>query len=69
MIMSNYKSFEDWFDEMEGFGFRSERIQSDLQCSFADPFKRSQVVRKWLRTAWEMGYNTAGSQFKRSPNA
>jgi hypothetical protein len=62
MIMSNYKSFEDWFDEMEGFGFRSERIHSDLQCAFADPFKRSQVIQKWLRIAWDMGYNTCESK-------
>ena len=61
--MTEHKKFEDWFDEIEGFGMRSERIHSDLECVFVDPFKRSQVIRKWLQTAWDMGYNTAESKF------
>lgn len=48
-----YKNFEDWFDELEGYGFRSERFFSDVECP--DPFCKNTILREWIKTAWELG--------------
>ena len=48
-----YKNFEDWFDELEGYGFRSERFFSDVEC--LDSFHKNVALREWLKTAWELG--------------
>jgi len=42
--------FDDWFYEMEGYGFRAER--------FWDDFERQDRVAmiEWLKTACQMGY-------------
>ena len=48
-----YKNFEDWFDELEGYGFRSERFFSDVGNS--DSFMRIGLLREWMKTAWELG--------------
>lgn len=42
--------FEEWFYELEGFAFRSERFWDDF-----DSHNRESVL-KWLRTAYEVGY-------------
>ena len=44
-----YAKFEDWFDEIENYGFRSER--------FLDEFKDMSPERaiEWLRAAFECG--------------
>jgi len=42
--------FDDWFYEMEGYGFRAERFWSDYDA------KDQVVMMKWLRTAYQMGY-------------
>lgn len=48
-----YKNFEDWFDELEGYGLRSERFFSDAECP--DPFIKNRSLREWMKTAWELG--------------
>jgi hypothetical protein len=48
-----YKTFDDWFDELEGFAFRSERFFSDAQCP--DPFHKNGILREWMKTSWELG--------------
>lgn len=48
-----YKTFDDWFDELEGYGFRSERFFSDAKCP--DPFHKNEILREWMKTAWELG--------------
>jgi hypothetical protein len=48
-IASNEK-FENWFYEIEGFGFRSERFYSDCE------YGNNECLRNWLLTAWQLGY-------------
>jgi len=42
-----YENFDDWFHEMEGYSFRSER--------FFDVFKTMtpQNAKDWLRASWD----------------
>ena len=53
------KQFDDWFEEMEGYSFRYERFWDDFD--YAKASKDSQSMVKWLRTAFEIGYD-AGSK-------
>lgn len=53
-----YKNFEDWFDVPEGFGLRSERFFSDVECP--DPFRKNTILREWMKTAWELGRESNG---------
>jgi hypothetical protein len=47
--------FEDWFYELEGFGFRAEYFWSDFD--YACETKDYKRIVKWLRISYEMGYN------------
>jgi len=47
--------FDNWFDEMEGYSFRSERFYDDFD--YAAKTKNYEMIVKWLRSAYEMGYN------------
>jgi hypothetical protein len=42
-----YKSFEDWFNEIENYGTRGERSYWELDK--ADP----ETIHKWLKACWE----------------
>jgi len=55
--MRNYNNFEDWFDELEGYSFRSERFFNDAKCP--DPFKKREILIEWLKTAWKLGHDSA----------
>lgn len=55
------EEFGDWFWEMEGYGFRSERFYSDFDQSVET--KNSKLMVEWLQSAFEMGY-TAGQLAK-----
>ena len=46
--------FEDWFYEMEGYSFRSERFCDDFD--FASKTNDYQVIIKWLQAAYQVGY-------------
>lgn len=57
--------FDKWFNELEGYGFRSERFYCDLD-SFGISYKNqdfnrekyyeSQIMmKKWLEAAFEVG--------------
>ena len=64
--------FKEWFDELEGFSFRSERFWTDLDWFGKDymdmnlnldnpkstiEYTHSQTrMKEWLRTAYQMGY-------------
>jgi len=52
--MVEYPTFEDWFEELEGFSFRSERFFQHLELA-ATPQERNEFCEKWLRTAFDMG--------------
>jgi len=47
--------FDQWFDELEGFAFRSERFWDDFD--YVKESGDGKSIRRWLRTAYEMGYN------------
>jgi hypothetical protein len=66
MICLNYKSFEDWYNELDGNVLRSQKILTNINCP--DPFKKPIILKEWLKTAWEMGYNTAVSSNQRNFN-
>jgi len=53
------RQFDEWFYELEGFVFRSERFWDDFD--YAKDSKDTQSMVQWLRTAFEMGYD-AGSK-------
>jgi hypothetical protein len=54
------KQFDAWFEEMEGYSFRYERFWDDFD--YAKGSKDTQSMVKWLRTAFEMGYNACESK-------
>lgn len=48
-----YKSFDDWYNELEGFTLRCERFLEDVDA------KSHASMEGWLRTAWELGAESA----------
>lgn len=48
--MPAYASFDDWFQEMEGYGLRAERYYEDCENG-----AESKVMTEWVRTAWQLG--------------
>jgi hypothetical protein len=55
------RQFEEWFYELEGFVFRSERFWDDFD--YAKDSKDNQSMVKWLRTAFEMGYDVGSKLY------
>ena len=52
-----YEKFEDWFQEIENYSFRSDRFFQHLDLIQEDPHLRNQFLENWLRAAWESGRN------------
>ena len=52
--------FDDWFYEMEGYGFRSERFYDDFD--YAKESKDNRSMVKWLRSAFQVGYEQGYQQ-------
>lgn len=52
-------AFDEWFNEMVGFSFRSEHFYGDIE--YEDVLCRNINARQWLKTAFEMGYNAGVS--------
>jgi hypothetical protein len=48
------EKFEDWFHELEGFSFRSERAIDDL--FYASETNNVEMIRQWMYAAFEAGY-------------
>lgn len=42
-----YREFEDWFHEMESYGFKSERFYDEILTLTPE-----QII-EWLRSAWD----------------
>ena len=61
--MVEYETFEDWFNELEGFSFRSERFFQHLEIA-RTPQERNEFCEKWLRTAFDMGRGNIMSGFQ-----
>lgn len=45
--------FEEWFDELEGYSFRSERFYDDFD--YAAKTRNYDLIKEWLRAAYEVG--------------
>jgi hypothetical protein len=54
------KKFDEWFEEMEGYSFRYERFWDDFD--YAKESKNNQLMVKWLRSAFEVGYYASESK-------
>jgi len=54
------KQFDEWFYELEGFVFRSERFWDDFD--YAKGSKNNQSMVKWLRSAFQVGYDACESK-------
>jgi hypothetical protein len=48
--MRKYKTFDDWFDEIENYGMRMERFHDEF--AMLDYVKRERMI-EWLRAAWQ----------------
>jgi hypothetical protein len=51
------EGFDDWFYELEGFVFRSERFWDDFES------KNRDSMLEWMRTAYQMGYEEGQSLY------
>lgn len=49
----SYKTFDEWFNELEKYSLRSERFYDEFQ--YPDDAKRAE---KWLRAAWNLGHES-----------
>ena len=57
------KQFDEWFGELEGYSFRSERFWDDFdQSKNKNDYNSMKLMVKWLRTSFEMGYNACESK-------
>ena len=54
------KHFDAWFEKMEGYSFRYERFWDDFD--YAKGSKDNQLMVKWLRSAFEVGYYASESK-------
>jgi hypothetical protein len=57
MDTRKYKMFEDWFNEIEGYGSRSERAYDQSFEYVEDGLLKAHNIYlcKWLRAAFEAG--------------
>jgi hypothetical protein len=55
--MVEYKTFDDWFNEIEHTAFRSERFFDHLEMIIDNEPRRTQFLINWLRAAFESGRN------------
>ena len=54
------KQFDEWFDEPEGYSFRSERFWDDFY--HAKDSKDNQSMIVWLKSTFEQGYYASESK-------
>lgn len=50
--------FDQWYNEIEGFGLRSERLADDIsliRSNAITPEKRLEMVKRWLFAAYRQG--------------
>jgi len=50
-----YEKFEDYFDEIEGYGLRNERFFWEFE---EIPIERRRCMKEWLKAAFECGRET-----------
>ena len=54
--MVEYPSFESWFNEIENYGFRSDRFFQHLDL-ITSVYERNDFIENWMRAAFEAGRN------------
>jgi len=54
------KQFDEWFDELEGYSFRSERFWDDYD--YAKESGDTSIIKKWLMFIFEQGYHACESK-------
>jgi hypothetical protein len=54
--MVEYPTFDDWFYEIENYGFRSERFFQHLDL-ISNTRERNDFIENWMRAAFESGRN------------
>lgn len=47
--------FHEWFNQLEGFGYKSERFYNDLEIQ--DELRRSAIMVNWMNAAFYAGYD------------
>ena len=52
-----YETFEDWFNELENYNFRSDRFFQHLDVIQDNPRQRNEFLENWMRAAFEAGRN------------
>lgn len=58
---STEEKFLEWFNEVEGFGLRSERFYTSLD-EFRTREGQAASMMLWLKAAYEQGFNDAINQ-------
>lgn len=51
-----YETFEDWFNELENYNFRSDRFFQHLELP-QSARERNDFLENWMRAAFEAGRN------------
>ncbi len=51
-------TFDQWFYETQGFALRCEWFDADL-VAFMDNKATNKDIEKWLKSAWQVGYEHA----------
>lgn len=51
-----YETFEDWFNELENYSFRSDRFFQHLDL-LSNTRERNEFIENWMRAAFEAGRN------------
>ena len=59
--MVEYETFEDWFEELENFSFRSERFFQHLELA-RTPHERREFCENWLRQIGLCGQPKLGTK-------
>jgi hypothetical protein len=54
------EQFYKWFDELEGYSFRSERFWDDYD--YAKESGDTSIIKKWLMFIFEQGYHACESK-------
>jgi hypothetical protein len=57
MVEYHYEAFDDWFDEIENYSFRSERFFQHLELfnSTVCTDQRNEFITNWMRAAFDCG--------------
>ena len=60
MTSSKTKTFEDWFNELEGYALLGERFYSDVDLVI-DGISNQDLMVRWLKAAYEAGYSAGAA--------